>query len=256
MDRAQSRVKVSVLFALIGYALVPAGLPGAHAQTFPGKPIRIIVPYAPGGPTDGSARAFGAQVAESIGQQVLVENRPGASSVIGMDACAKSPPDGYTLCLAVGDSLSYNPHLFKTLPYDPYKDFAPIINLARGNSLLVASAEAPFNSYKRLIAFAKANPGKLNWGTWGASTTPDVYLRWINRHEAVNIIGVHYKARPRPQPSPRCSRVRLTSPSPPSVSPCRRSRRENYNPSPPWARAAPLCCPRCPASPTKARIPA
>ena len=181
---------IAVALALLAIAQT------AKAQTFPLKPIRIIVPYAPGGPTDGSARAFGSQVAQSTGQQVLIENRPGGSSVIGMEACAKAQPDGYTLCLAVGDSLSYNPFLFKTLPYDPFRDFAPVINLARGNSLLVAGAKAPFSSYRNLIAFAKANPGKLNWGTWGASTTPDVYLRWINRHEAVDIVAVHYKSSP------------------------------------------------------------
>ena len=168
----------------------------AFAQSYPSKPIRLIVPYGPGGPTDTTARIFGQQVAESTGQQVLVENRPGASTVIGMEACAKAAPDGHTSCIAVDDSLSYNPYLFKTLPYDPYKDFAPVIYLARGNSLVVASSKLPFSSYRGLVAFAKSNPGKLNWATWGAGTTPDIYLKWINRREGLNIVGIPYKGSP------------------------------------------------------------
>jgi tripartite-type tricarboxylate transporter receptor subunit TctC len=183
----------SFISRIAALLLLAAAAGIAQAQAFPAKPIRLIVPYQPGGPTDSLARIVGQQVAGSTGQQVLVENRAGASSIIGMDACAKAAPDGYTICLTVGDSLSYNPFLFKTLPYDPYKDFAPVIYLARGNSLIVASARSPFATLKELIAHAKANPGKVNWGTWGASTTPDVYRQWINRGAGVEIVGIPYK---------------------------------------------------------------
>jgi tripartite-type tricarboxylate transporter receptor subunit TctC len=163
------------------------------AQTFPTGPIRIIVPYAAGGLTDSLARITGAQVAEATGHPVIVDNRPGASSMLGMQACANAKPDGHTICITVADSLSYNPQLFSNLPYDPEKGFAPVMRLALTNNLLVANGKAPFNSYNEMIAYAKANPGKLNWGTWGPATLPDLYLRWISVQAGVNIQAIPYK---------------------------------------------------------------
>ena len=164
----------------------------ASAQSYPNGPVHIIVPYSAGGLADALARTTGGLVSEAIGQPVIVEDRPGASSIIGMDACAKAKPDGQTLCLTVADSLSYNPQLFANLPYDPDKSFVPIIRLAWTNNLLVANGKAPFNTYKEMIAYAKANPGKLNWGTWGPATLPDLYLRWIAAHDGVNITAIPY----------------------------------------------------------------
>lgn len=163
------------------------------APTFPSGTIRIIVPYAAGGLADSLARITGQRVSESVGQPVIVENRPGASSMIGMQACANAVPDGHTVCLTVADSLSYNPQLFANLPYDPEKSFAPVIRLALTNNLLVANAKAPFDDFKGMITYAKANPGKLNWGTWGPATLPDLYLRWISSHAGVNIQAIPYK---------------------------------------------------------------
>jgi tripartite-type tricarboxylate transporter receptor subunit TctC len=167
--------------------------PPAVAQTFPSGPIHIIVPFAAGGLVDALARVTGARVAESVGQPVIVENRPGASSTIGMAACANAKPDGLTVCPATADALSYNPQLFASLPYDPEKSFAPVIMMALTNNLLVANAKAPFKTYKEMIAYAKANPGKLNWGTWGPATLPDLYLRWISSQAGVNIQAIPYK---------------------------------------------------------------
>jgi tripartite-type tricarboxylate transporter receptor subunit TctC len=163
------------------------------AQSYPSKPIRIIVPYAAGGLADALARVTGARVSEATGQPVIVDNRPGASSIIGMQACANAAPDGHTICLTVPDSLSYNPQLFANLPYDPEKSFAPVIRLALTNNLLVANGKAPFSTYMEMIAYAKTNPGKLNWGTWGPGTLPDLYLRWISSHAGVNIQPIPYK---------------------------------------------------------------
>ena len=158
-----------------------------------GKPMRIIVPYAAGGVTDAVARTMAARLSESMGRPVLVENRPGGSTMIGMQACAKADPDGLTTCLTVADSLSYNPALFTNLPYDAEKDFAPVINLGFANNLLVANAATPFNSYKEMIAYAKAHPGVLNWATWGTATIPDVYARWVTHQAGVNIVPIPYK---------------------------------------------------------------
>ena len=184
MNSLLSRLALCALVFAAGTAL---------AQTPANKPMRIIVPYAAGGVTDAVARVVAARMAESMGRPVLVENRPGGSTIIGMQACAKADPDGLTTCITVPDSLSYNPQLFTNLPYDAEKDFAPVINLGFTNNLLVANAGAPFSNYKEMIAYAKANPGKLNWGTWGAATIPDVYLRWVTRHAGVDIVSVPYK---------------------------------------------------------------
>ena len=165
----------------------------APAQNFPTKPIQIIVPFSPGGVVDLLARVLGAQISESTGQPVIVNDRPGASSILGMDACAKAAPDGHTACITVPDSLSYNPHLFAKLPYDAETDFAPITNLGFTNNLLVAHSKVPFNTYKEMIAYAKANPGALNWGTWGAGSLPDVYLRWVAKQAGIKITAVPYK---------------------------------------------------------------
>jgi len=185
---------VAANIARIAMALIGAGcVQFAPAQSFPSKPIQIIVPFSAGGVVDLLARVLGAQITESTGQQVIVIDRPGASSIIGMDACAKAVPDGYTVCITVPDSLSYNLHLFAKLPYDAENDFAPVTNLGFTNNLLVANARAPFNTYKEMIAYAKAHPGTLNWGTWGAASLPDVYLRWVRNQAGVNITAVPYK---------------------------------------------------------------
>lgn len=169
------------------------GLQTAAAQPFPSKPLRIIVPYAAGGLVDTLARTMGSALTDSLGQPVIVENRPGGSSIIGMLACAKAPPDGYTLCYTVADSLSYNPHVFSDLPYNADTDFAPVLNLAWSNNLIVANAKAPFNTYKEMIAYAKSKPGALNYATWGPGSLPDMYLQWIKRQTGVEIAAIPYK---------------------------------------------------------------
>jgi tripartite-type tricarboxylate transporter receptor subunit TctC len=178
---------------LLAAAIAGSFAPHVRAQGAPGGVMRIIVPYGAGGVTDSLARVVGERLAEALGTPVIVENRPGASSMLGMQACANAPPNGQTVCITVPDSLSYNPQVFASLPYDPDKSFAPVIRLAWTNNLLVAHAKAPFNSYPEMIAYAKTNPGKLNWGTWGPATLPDVYLRWIAAQAGVTIQAIPYK---------------------------------------------------------------
>ncbi len=164
----------------------------SRAENYPDKSIRIIVPYLAGGLVDTLARATGNKVAESLGQPVIVVNRPGASSIIGMEACARAESDGYTLCMTVADSLSYNPQLFTKLPYDPEKDFTPVLRLAWTNNLIAANTKAPFNDYKEMVAYAKEHPGAINWATWGPATLPDLYLRWIAAHEGIKMTAIPY----------------------------------------------------------------
>ncbi len=197
---------IRLVIAIAGAICVSAVV----AQGYPGKPVRIIVPYVAGGALDASARAIAAPISESMGQPVLVENRPGGSSIVGMQACAKSAPDGYTLCITVADSLSYNPFLFKNLPYDPDKDFAPVINMVRGNSMLLAKGDAPFNSFKEMIAYAKSKPGALNWGTWGPASIPDMYLQWVKHAAGIDIAAVPYKGAGQAVPALLAGEVDIT----------------------------------------------
>lgn len=177
----------------VSLVLAAGSMAAAAAADFPTKPIRVIVPYAAGGIVDAVARAVGSQLAETIGQPVIVENRSGGSAIIGMMACAKAPADGYALCMPGTDAVSYNAYLFKNLPYDSARDFVPVINLFLSNSMLAAKANAPFNSFKEMIAYAKSNAGALNWATWGAASLPDVYLRWIKHQAGVDIAAIAYK---------------------------------------------------------------
>jgi tripartite-type tricarboxylate transporter receptor subunit TctC len=171
------------------------------ADSYPSKPVHIIVPYVAGGLVDSLARVMASHMSETMGQPVIVENRPGASAMLGMEACARATPDGYTACLTLPDPVTYNPQLFKELPYDPTKDFAAVINLGFTNNLLAANIKAPFGTYKDMIAYAKAHPGKINWGTWGPATVPDLYLRWIRNRTQVDITAVPYKGAAQTNPA-------------------------------------------------------
>jgi tripartite-type tricarboxylate transporter receptor subunit TctC len=137
------------------------------AQQWPAKPIRIIVPYPPGGTSDILARALGPGITAALGQPVVVENKPGATGNVGADFVAKSPADGYTLLLADIGSLAISPSVFTTLPFDPVKDFAPVVMVAYSPHILAAHPSVPAKNVKELIAYAKANPDKLNFAVSG-----------------------------------------------------------------------------------------
>jgi len=174
-------------------------------ETYPVQPIRIIVPFPAGAVMDSTARTLGQEVSKSIGQQLIIENRPGGSFIIGNLACAKAAPDGYTICL---NTNTYSDLVFSNLPYDPHTDFAPIIHLAGISSMLVANA--PFNSFKEMIALSKAKPGSINWGTWGHATAPDIHLRWINHQMGVNITAVPYKGGTQTIPAVISGEIQIT----------------------------------------------
>jgi tripartite-type tricarboxylate transporter receptor subunit TctC len=142
----------------------------AAAQNYPTRPIHIIVPFPAGGPSDVLARLIGDKMSVDFQQPVVVENRPGANTVIGAEAAAKASPDGYTLLMAIDSTLVMNQYLYKTLPYDPIADFTPISLVAKTIGLLVVNAQSDYKSVKDLIAKAKAAPGKLNCGA-GTITT-------------------------------------------------------------------------------------
>ena len=148
----------------------------AAAQNYPSRPIHIIVPFPAGGPSDVLARLISDKMSVDFQQAVVVENRPGANTVIGAEAAAKASPDGYTLLMAIDSTLVMNQYLYKSLPYDPIADFAPITLVAKTVGLLVVNAQSDYQSVKDLVAKAKAAPGKLNYGAGTISTKLQGYL--------------------------------------------------------------------------------
>ena len=166
----------------------------AHAQTFPlpGKTVRIVVPFAPGGATDIQARLIGQKLAESIGVPVVVDNRPCASTVIGSREVAKAAPDGHTLLYTIA-IITQLQHLYRTPPFDLFKDFTPLTAGALGGTVLTAHVSVPAGNLKELIAYAKANPGKLNYASFGTGTTAHLNGEMLRRLAGIDIVHVPYK---------------------------------------------------------------
>jgi tripartite-type tricarboxylate transporter receptor subunit TctC len=159
------------LASILALAFLNAiGLGNATAQTYPSKPIRIVVPFPAGGPTDVLSRIIGQKMSDNWGQQVLVDNRPGANTIIGAEAVAKAVPDGYTLLMAIDSTLVMNQSLYSKLPYDPIKDFAPVTLTVWSHLILVTDASTGPKSVAELVQMARANPGKVNFGA-GTITT-------------------------------------------------------------------------------------
>ncbi len=164
----------------------------AAAQSYPSKPVRIIVPFAPGGTTDMVARVIGAKLAEFLGQPVVVDNKGGGGTIIGTDALAKSPADGYTMMLATPD-FTINPGLQPRLPYDTQKDFAPVALIATYPMIFVVNAEHRIGSVSELVAQAKARPGQINIASAGNGSMPHLCAELLNNLASVKLTVVPYK---------------------------------------------------------------
>jgi tripartite-type tricarboxylate transporter receptor subunit TctC len=162
-----------MFWRVIVAALLTTGLFSQQAALaqYPTKPVHIVVPYAAGGAVDAFARVLTQQLSEMWGQQVVVDNRPGASTMIGAEQVAKSPPDGYTLLLTAELTLVIVPHLYEKIPYDPLRDFAPVVALVSATQALVANPSLPVKTVKDLVALAKAKPGQLTFGSFGNGST-------------------------------------------------------------------------------------
>ncbi len=181
------------MFRFAFSALLLVSLPAlAQAQAYPSQPIRFIVPFTPGTGIDIIARSVGPRLAERLGQPVVVENRAGASGNIGTELVAKSKPDGHTILVTASTFVS-NRSLFKNLPYDPAKDFAPITLAAWGTLLIAAHPSTSFASVPELIAAAKANPGKLNYGSPGVGTPHHLAMELFRSAAGLEIVHVPYK---------------------------------------------------------------
>ena len=165
----------------------------AAAQDYPAKPVRIIVPFSPGGLADNSARAMSDRLAARLGQQVIVENRPGASGNIGTQAVAQAAPDGYTLLLGFDGTMVINPHVFPKLPWDTVKDFAPVTKLGDVTMILVAHPSVPAKNLAEFIALAKAKPQKFSYGTSGTGGTPHLAGELLKQRTGIAMEHVPYK---------------------------------------------------------------
>ena len=179
-------MKASVFILLLCASAVQAQEP------YPAKPVRMIVNFAPGGTVDIVGRVLAQSLAASLGQPVVVENRPGASGNIGAETVAKAPPDGYTLLMSSGPTLTTNAHLYKGIPFE-LKDFAPITEVARIASLLIVKPGLPANSAAEFLAYLRANPGKLTYGSAGSGTGPHIAGVMLGQMTHSPVVHVPYK---------------------------------------------------------------
>jgi tripartite-type tricarboxylate transporter receptor subunit TctC len=175
--------------AAIAFAFTVAG---AAAQGYPAKPVRFVVPYAPGGSTDTLARTIGVKLTDLLNQQVVVDNRPGASGNIGMDIVAHALPDGYTIVLGYIANLAIDPSLYRKMPYDPVRDFAPITELASSPNVLVAHSSVPVKSFKELLAKAKQG-GQFNFASAGIGSVGHLTGELLNQMAGIKMVHVPYK---------------------------------------------------------------
>jgi len=173
-------------------ASAPALITGAgQAQAWPGKPVRIVVSYPAGGLTDAFARAYGDHISQKIGQPVVVENKAGAAGIIGADLVAKSPADGYTLLFTISTTMVMNQVLYKSLPYDPNKDFIPISFMSAGHLPFIVHKSVPATNLKEFAAWAKTN--KVSIGTYAAGSYSHVVVAELNKAFGLNMEAVHYR---------------------------------------------------------------
>lgn len=166
---------------------------GAGAQSYPNKPIRLVVPFAPGGGADIVARAIAGPLGKRLGQTVIVDNKPGGGATIGADIVAKASADGYTLLYATPGPQITNPFLMRKLPYDPEKDLTPISGVAIVPSVLVVHKDLPVHTVKELIAYARANPGKLNFASAGLGATSHLAGELLKQSAKIDIVHIPYK---------------------------------------------------------------
>jgi len=178
-------------------AVLLAAACGVHAQPasfpYPSKPVRIVIPFPPGNTTDIMSRLIAPKMAERLGQQVIVENRPGASGMLGLDYVAKSPADGYTIACVQGGNMVVLPHTSKNVPYDPLKDFAPIAVSTTNYLAIVANPGAPFKTIGEMVVYAKANPGKLTVATNGEGGFPHLAFEHLRTMGAFTYTHIPYK---------------------------------------------------------------
>ena len=181
----------------LGYFVAACGLAlctaGAAAQTYPAKPITLVVPFAPGGATDVIGRMLGMKLSERLGQTVIIDNRAGGGTIVGAGSVARAAPDGYTLLISSGTTFTINPAIHPKLPYDPVKSFEPIGIVGRTGLILLANRDVPVDTLKQLVAAAKAAPGKYAYGSFGSGTTSHFAAEMLLHEAGIKMTHVPYK---------------------------------------------------------------
>ncbi|MCX7154368.1 MAG: tripartite tricarboxylate transporter substrate binding protein [Proteobacteria bacterium] len=184
----------NLVVCVLGLALLAFGTSNmAQAQSYPAKPIRVIVPYPPADTGDTIARLIGQKLSERLGQEVIVDNRPGASGQIGLELATRAAPDGYTLALGQAGNVSVAPHTYKALPYDPTADFLPVALVAWNYLALVVHPALPYKTVAEMIAWAKANPGKLTFASNGEGGFPHLSFELLRVQAGFTYLHVPYK---------------------------------------------------------------
>lgn len=198
--------------------LAPPGLHAASAAKWPGqKPVTLLVGYSPGGGADTVARLLADQLSKKYNQRFIVENRPGASGTIAASAVARAPADGYTLLASASSELTVVPTVRRNLPYDPRKDFEPVAVTSQTTYLLVASAEFPANTFQEMVAYAKANPGKVSYGSYGQNTFTHLTGELLQLLAGIELLQVPYKGSGDAVPALLSNHIQLMFDSPAQV---------------------------------------
>ena len=209
---AITRVISTLLLALLAIGT-------ARAESWPTRPIRLIVTQGAGGTPDLIARAIGVRLTRALGQQIVIENRPGAGNTIGAQVAAHAAPDGYTFLFATAAALATNPYTFKTLPYDPLKDFIPVGMVAKGVFLVLANPSVPVKDLSGLFAYAKAHPGQLAFATDGPKNFSGILAAWLDKLGGADIVQVPYAKMPQGVDDVLSGRVQLIVLAVPSAAP-------------------------------------
>src|ERR671927_1863019 len=183
---------------------------GAHAQTWPSKPVRVVVAYPPGGGIDVMARQLGEKLTGMWGPPVIVENKPGANTILATETVAKSAPDGYTVLMTTDATFSINPHLYASLPFDTQRDFIPVTMLVLLQQLLVANPALPANTLQELITLAKAKPGTINYASYGSVSQPHLSGEMLKYKAGIDLVHVPYKGISLAVPAVMAGEVQLT----------------------------------------------
>ncbi|HTL77076.1 MAG TPA: tripartite tricarboxylate transporter substrate binding protein [Casimicrobiaceae bacterium] len=193
MQKSRTLARRALVAALLGIVAAAALPPGAAADSFPSKPVKLIVPFPPGGPLDTTGREIAQKLTESWSRSVIIENKPGAGGNIGADFVAKSPPDGYTVVMGALSTHAVNPSLYPKMPYDAKKDFAPITLVAITPNVLVVNPSLPVHSVQELIEYAKAHPGKLSFGSGSIGSAGHLAGELFKVDAGVDMVHVPYK---------------------------------------------------------------
>ncbi|MES2191090.1 MAG: tripartite tricarboxylate transporter substrate binding protein [Pseudomonadota bacterium] len=186
-------LKSATAHLVLACGLLAASQVPAQTGAYPSRPLHIVVPFTPGGSTDILARSIGQELTKAWGQPVIVDNIPGAGGSVGADRVAKAPADGYTLLMGHIGTLGVNPSLYPNLPYDPVRSFAPVAWVARVPNVLVVHPSVPARSVKELVAYAKANPGKLNYGSGGNGSAANLATEYFKLQTGASIVHIPYR---------------------------------------------------------------